>query len=153
MAVALSSLLAGCMTDQAPTPATTAAAEMPSMSRADAGRLIAAQKSSLWKDAPSIRDAKLSDPIICPARDLPNLPAAPGSTCACVEVNAKNSYGGYAGLHRTVVIFAGGNELSTSDAGIKGFSAICDANMTPFPDINGDYIEPKPGKKLKRQAS
>jgi hypothetical protein len=149
-AILLPLLAAGCMTDRGPQPAEIVAS---SLSRADAGRLILAQRARLWKDPPSIREAKLTDPVICPANDLASLPAASGSTCACVEVNAKNSYGGYTGLHRTVVIFPQSGELAASDAGIKGFATICDANMAPFPEMNGDYVAPKPGAKSKKPAT
>lgn len=150
-AIALSSLLAGCMTDQG--PAATDAIIPTNLSRPDAERLVLAQRARLWKDPPSIRDAKLSDPMICPARDLASLSATPGSTCACVEVNAKNSYGGYTGLHRTVVIIPPAGEMSTSDAGIKGFATICDANLAPFPEMNGDYVPPRPSARPKKPAT
>lgn len=142
---------AGCMTDQGAPPAASIAAS--SLSRADVGRLVLAQRARLWKDAPSIREAKLSDPMICPANDLASLPASAGSTCACIEANAKNGYGGYTGLHRTVVIVPPAGDLSTSDAGIRGFAMICDADMAPFPEMNGDYVAPKPGPKSKKPAT
>jgi hypothetical protein len=52
-----------------------------------------------------IRDATIGEPHACNV----DLGLGPG-WCVCLELNAKNSYGGYTGIKRTLIIFpeAGG---------------------------------------------
>jgi hypothetical protein len=103
----------------------------------------------MWKDPYSIRDAKAGEPVTCPTQHglFP-----PATSCVCIEANAKNSYGGYTGSRRTIAILssANGTFISTSDGGIMGFDEICQG-MQPFPQLNGDYAEPKPSSKSVRK--
>lgn len=124
--------LTGCITSNEPAPI---AAAMPSSSvtRDQAQKMVLNERSRIWKDPYSIRDARSGDVVVCPARD--NL-FPPASSCMCVEANAKNSYGGYQGARRTVMIFTASGGLDTSDGGIKGFEDVCQ-NLTPFPALNG----------------
>jgi hypothetical protein len=69
--------------------------------------------------------------MYCPTRD--NLFPA-GSSCVCIEANAKNSYGGYAGIHRTIAYFPQTGGILTSDGGLIGFQDICQ-NLSPFPEL------------------
>jgi hypothetical protein len=58
------------------------------------------------KDPDSVRTLRLSP--VCPF-DLPN-----GTTSVIVEVNAKNSFGGYTGLEAMSVYFKDGKIVDTS---------------------------------------
>jgi hypothetical protein len=60
-----------------------------SMSAAAVRKIILAQRSRLFKDPASIREASIGQPYAC---------RAGGGDCVCVELNARNSYGGYTGL-------------------------------------------------------
>ena len=124
-------MLSGCLTANDPTPPAPAAEA--GINRDVARRLVLEQRSQIWTDPYSIREAKLGATMICPRAEFPA-----GASCACVEVNARNSMGGYAGLRRTVLVFEPGAPVSPIDAGIKGFPEIC-VSLEPFPELNGDF--------------
>jgi len=58
-----------------------------------------------------------------------------GIRTVCVEANARNSYGGYTGLHRTIAVFSEKGGFDTMDGGILGFDEYC--GDLPFPELNG----------------
>ena len=80
----------------------------PVLSLADARKIIVAQRSKLWKDPGSIREGGISAPHTCPSHALVGRrDQAADLVCICVEANAKNSFGGYAGLSKTRLLFRG----------------------------------------------
>jgi hypothetical protein len=107
----------------------------------------------MWNDPYSIREAKMGDAVTCPTR---NGLFPPATSCVCIEANAKNSYGGYTGIRRTIAVFSSttGALLDTSDGGTAGFDDICQG-MQPSPRLNGDYVEPKssPSPKLTKRSA
>lgn len=93
---------------------------------------ILRQKSSLWRDPYSIRDARISEKYNCESGPL----FPPNSECICVTANAKNAYGGYTGVRRTLMIFSPSGQMTTSDGAILGYESYC-RDMKPFPQLNG----------------
>jgi hypothetical protein len=146
--VALCAALGGCVTQDDPSPAV---AYQRTISADVATKAILANRSTMWKDPYSIRDAKVGEPATCPTQ---NGLFPPATSCVCIEANAKNSYGGYTGIRRTIAVFssASGAFLNTSDGGIMGFEGICQG-MQPLPRLNGDYVEPKPSSKPAKQPA
>jgi len=116
-------LLAGCAT-QGDTPI--------ALSQAEARVALVAEKARLWKDPASIQDAKIGQPYSC-IGGLYHL-ATPPDTCVCVEVNAKNSFGGYTGLKPSVVMFSRGKIVDTMEPRL--LQDRCEG-FTPFPELNG----------------
>ena len=89
----------------------------------EAKRVIAADNRRLWKDPDSVRDAGIGQPYRCPL----------GGTCVCVEVNARNGFGGRGGLTKHVIRISGGRAEPVGEAGPY---APC-GSFAPFPEING----------------
>jgi hypothetical protein len=128
-------LLAGCASVE------TVAATKPLIADQVARKIILDHRS-IWKDPDSIRDARIGQPYACTDESV----AAPGpysiattklpASCLCIELNAKNSYGGYTGIHRTIAVFPETGDFSTLDGGTKGFQEHCQ-NLHPFPELNG----------------
>lgn len=145
---AICAVLGSCVT-QGDTP--PAVAYQRTIAADVATKIILANRSTIWKDPYSIRDAKIGEPVTCPTQNG-SFPAA--TSCVCIEANAKNSYGGYTGIRRTIVILssASGTFLNTSDGGTMGFEEICQG-MQPLPQLNGDYVEPKPSSRPARQSA
>jgi hypothetical protein len=85
-------------------------------------------KSRIWKDPDSVRDASISSETGWCSFWGP---------CICIEANAKNSFGGYTGIRRTVIVFNSYGAInSIDDAGTDGFMLVC-RGMRPFPELNG----------------
>lgn len=95
--------------------------------------VILANKGRLWKDPDSIRNASVATGIRW---------HGPGSLWfACVELNAKNAYGGYTGLKRSVVMIPANG--TTPDARNTVYGDDCaERPHVPFPELNGDYRPP-----------
>lgn len=113
--------LAGCAANSLDVQ--TAPSATPLLAIKDVKRTIIADNKHLWKDPDSIRDASISEPYHCPL----------GGTCVCVEVNARNGFGGRGGLKQHVIQITGGRAESLGEAGQY---APC-RSFTPFPEING----------------
>lgn len=117
----------------------------PLPSAAEARKRVIGAKAQLWKDPYSIRDAKAgetyscTDTVIRPGGIIGEDPAS----CMCIELNAKNSYGGYTGIRRTIAVFQDSGGISSKDGGIKGFEQYC-TGLMPFPELNGQSDSPKP---------
>jgi hypothetical protein len=94
----------------------------------DAKAIILANKARLWKDADSIKNASIAAPM----RHLGF------AWHVCVRMNAKNSFGGYAGENDSIVaIYDGGGppEVVVENAPLR-----CDPlPHTPFPELEGGY--------------
>ena len=104
-----------------------AAATGPPPSFADARKAIAAERSRLWKDADSLRDASISAPQPCPY--------LPDATCVCVEANAEHSVGGYTGISKTRLYFSGGQIVDSIGPLGAADAAQC-GRFLPFPELN-----------------
>lgn len=130
--IASSVLLAACATN-APQPAKVTHTK-PVISLAEAKRIILAERGRLWRDPDSIKDARIGQPYLCHAAQITKergLHDAPAS-CVCVELNARNAYGGYVGLKGSTVSFP--EYGNPSAEGIAGDHC---RNFTPFPELNG----------------
>lgn len=103
--------------------APTAHSAEPLISIKEARRVITADNRRLWKDPDSVRDAGIGQPYRCPL----------GGTCVCVEVNARNGFGGRGGLTKHVIRISGGRAEPVGEAGPY---APC-GSFAPFPEING----------------
>lgn len=129
--IVFSVLLAGCAGGIPTTDATNAAqAKLQpivsvSVTQAAAKRMIAADRSRLWIDPNSIREAKIGEPFYCPAMR---------TTCVCVEANARNSYGGLTGLNVNLFVFHDGAPVE--GIGVTHAPQQC-GRFTPFPELNG----------------
>jgi hypothetical protein len=108
--------------------------EPPAVDTTTMKQSVLADKARIWKDADSIRDASAGPAYACPRR------FGAGATCICVEVNAKNSFGGYTGLQKNAVAYRNGvfDAITASD-----FDDACTA-IQPFPELNGNYATPQP---------
>ena len=99
------------------------------------------QRSTLWKDPDSIRDAHIGEAYACPRHgDFSGSP----TTCICIESNAKNSMGGFTGLVKKVVLYRGTTVYYIKD---QDFDDRCEA-LVPFPEFNGGYTPPAPQVSL-----
>ncbi len=90
-----------------------------------AKELFLANRSRLWKDPASVREASVSEPFVC---------TTGRGTCFCIEANAKNVYGGYSGLGKYGVEFT--KPESFGLLGALGPYIKC-GKMIPFPEMNG----------------
>lgn len=89
-----------------------------------AKRAILANKSRMFVDPDSIRDAAIGTVAACPSGN---------GDCVCVEANGRNSMGGMTGLHTIGIRLAGG----TAEAfGTMADTSTC-GKMVPFPALNG----------------
>lgn len=107
--------------------------------------IILAERSRLWKDPESIRDESIDDTYPCSSPKFTPTGAMvdePGS-CTCVELNARNSYGGYVGIRRTIVVSLEAGGTTTLDGGTKGYEVHCQG-LTPFSELNGRSSLAKP---------
>lgn len=128
---------AGCAASREADQAPIATQSKPLITLADAQRSIVERRSRLWKDPASIMDARIGEPKFCTqqaglALNSPRLPAS----CVCVEANARNGYGGYTGMKRTIFVFFENGQDDTLDGGFLGFQEYC-AETKPFPQLNG----------------
>jgi len=114
----------------------------------EAKRAILAERSQLWKDPDSIRDAKIGRPYSCPIDDVTpdgrNIMKLAGS-CVCVQLNAKNSFGGYVGLKGSIVAIPedAGRHPQILDTGTAGADPFCQS-LVPFDALNG--VPPPKGR-------
>ncbi len=131
-ALLLAPLLFGCMHTTQPavetmaTPSAQAPLPPPSLSSADAKKLVLSNRGKMWKDPDSLRNLSVGDPFTCPA-------LRGTQTCICIEANARNSYGGYGGLKLYVATIEGGSVQMEGE--FYGAREEC-GRMTPFPTSN-----------------
>lgn len=101
----------------------------------DAKRQVLADKGRLWKDPGSIQSAQISQVHAC-SGGIVN----PGANvCVCVDVNAKNGFGGYTGIRRSRVLFEGTKLLDINPLEGAGNGYSC-GQMMPFPELDGNYV-------------
>jgi hypothetical protein len=108
------------------------------MATQDARQRVLTERAHLWKDPESIQGASIGETHPCHHTIFVGggrMVDAPAS-CICLELNAKNSYGGYTGLKRTVAVFPETGETHIKDGAYSGFEEYC-RNMKPFPELNG----------------
>jgi hypothetical protein len=84
------------------------------------------RRARLFNDSDSVSDASSG-------RSFPCLGG--GGHCVCLEVNAKNAYGGYTGI-QTVLIEIDPSGIPKNLGGNLG-SDFPSGKMTPFPQLNG----------------
>lgn len=113
-------------------------ATKPVIPTAEARKIVLTERARLWKDPESIRDAKIGESYACKDIQLVrggrsiNAPAS----CICVELNARNSYGGYTGLKRSIAVFPESGEIIALEGGTAGFEERCQ-QLKSFPELNG----------------
>jgi hypothetical protein len=121
----------------------------PVIEASNARRIILDQRDRLWKDAASIRDAKIGTPYACTITTTLSLGgtfdsqqeiASPAS-CVCVELNVRNSYGGYVGLRKVTIEFSDFDNVSVRNEGSNGAS-YC-PGLARFADLNGGQTSAK----------
>lgn len=118
-------LCAGCQT-------TGSQQQVPAVTFDQARQVVLANRSRIWKDPDSVRDARIGQPYTCVGHLL--TPGMLSDACICVEANARNSFGGYTGLQQSVVIIARGAVVDAIPA--RNFTDRCDG-MVPFGELNG----------------
>jgi len=96
-----------------------------SMAAANVNRLVA-NRERIWKDSRSVRNAKIGDPYECLSND--------GTTCFCIEANARNSLGGYTGASLSQAKFDSPTSVRMIDAMYAPEKC---GRMVPFPEMNG----------------
>ncbi len=132
--LAFSALLVGCAAAQP----IEESIPQPVIAAPVAIKTILAERGRLFKDPDSIRDAHVGEPYACRTPTIASggrIVNAPGS-CVCLELNAKNSYGGYVGMRRTIAVFPDSGGITSMDGGIKGYEEYC-RGVRPFPELNG----------------
>ncbi|MBB4391787.1 hypothetical protein [Bradyrhizobium sp. ERR14] len=93
-------------------------------SQDNAKRAILANKSRMFKDPDSVRDAAIGTVAPCPSGN---------GDCVCLELNARNSQGGMSGLRIVGVRIDG---ASAEAFGEMADTSTC-GKMVPFPALNG----------------
>lgn len=101
-------------------------ARAPVLTTAQARAMLLQERSRLFKDPDSIRDTRIG-PLHTPA-------GSPDSPAVCLELNAKNSLGGYTGIKRHGVSFTNGMVQLFEDPQPPNY--VCDP-MMPWPEFNG----------------
>lgn len=91
-------------------------------------KMILDNRTRLFRDPDSIRDAKISEPITCPAGR---------NTCVCIELNARNAYGGYTGMQELMVHFLTPDTPQIfGDKGLGELARPYCRGYVPFPELN-----------------
>ena len=135
----------GCMqTGSEPQVAST---PKPVIEASNARRIILDQRDKLWKNAASIRDAKIGTPYACTITATLNLGGTFGTlqemespaSCVCVELNTRNSDArhdaGYVGLKRVTIQFSDSDNVSVRNEG-SGGAKYC-PGLARFAELNG----------------
>lgn len=133
--IGISVALVGCATSVPPRP--NVPVEPSALSDTEVRRVVVAARTRAWKDPDSIIGAQIADPLQCRNHNTQPTTNAPGTTCVCIELNARNSYGGYAGATREVFAITPTGDMSPINYGTVGPSADLCPNMKPFPELNG----------------
>jgi len=102
-----------------------ASAKPPAAKLSPAKAAILRSKSRIFVDPDSVRDARVGQPYQCPAGG--------GDVCICLEVNAKNTSGGMAGL-QVIGLWIKGD--AAESFGRMYDEARC-GKLEPFPELNG----------------
>lgn len=129
--IALASALAGCAASGTQS-GNSLAPEPPALSFDQAKQIVVAERGRIWKDPDSIRDARMGPPYKCTG-GLAHIAMAPDA-CACVEANARNSFGGYTGVKRNEVLFSGPRIVDVVEAREATYSC---GQMVPVAELNG----------------
>jgi hypothetical protein len=86
---------------------------------------ILRSKSRIFVDPDSVRDARVGQPYKCPSGG--------GDICICLEVNAKNTSGGMAGL-QVIGLWIKGDAAESFG---KMYDEAACGKLEPFPELNG----------------
>jgi hypothetical protein len=89
-----------------------------------AKRTILSSKSRMFNDPDSIRDASIGTVAPCPSG---------AGECVCVELNARNRYGGMTGLQTIGVRITGSDAVAFGE---MADTSTC-GKMIPFQALNG----------------
>lgn len=130
-------ILTGCASQ--PPGTVQAVPAKPLLSASEAQAIIVQKRAEIWKDPYSIRDARIGDPHVC---DHNPVFGAKGA-CVCLEANARNSFGGYTGMKRTIVVFPDAGGMNVLDGGLGGYEDYC-RTLQPFPALDGQAVTPSP---------
>lgn len=130
MAAVMAVVLAGCQT--------AAQTKEPGISDGALRDLVLSSKVELFKDPNSIRDASIGHAYVC--KD--------GDSCICISANARNGFGGYTGIQKHVAVWNNGQLRYMRD---WDFGDQCDY-LTPFAELNGDYVAPPKLAPAKRKT-
>ena len=125
------SFAAGCSTQpvqQPPDQLSTPLIALPSIKK-----MILDNRARLFKDPDSIKDARISEPITCPAGR---------NTCICIELNARNSYGGYGGMGEMMVHFLTADTPEIFGGDLGELARPYCRGYVPFPELNGRSQKP-----------
>ena len=122
---ALAAVAAVCCVQLA--QAQTERADKPTITQAEAKRALLANRSRLFKDPGSIRDAKVSQPFTC---------LTGSGNCICIEANARNSFGGYTGIQLVGFQLLGGGKVEPIGQ-MYARDKTCGRTLSPFPEFNG----------------
>lgn len=143
-ALPLVAVLGGCGSASIPTPVQIQSTK-PLLTTDEAKAAVLANRSKVFKDPDSIKEAKIASAMACTIDQVngPQWSKVP-SSCVCVELNAKNSYGGYTGVKRSVIAFPEVGEPDVLDTGTNGADRYC-TDLRPFPELDGGY-KPAPKK-------
>lgn len=96
---------------------------------------VAASIKASWKDPASIRDAQVAAPV--PESAPADIARIVGQRwVVCVSLNAKNSFGGYAGRTMYHIPIKDGQILPAHPASEMG-PTCGGAKLAPFPEVNG----------------
>lgn len=125
LGMALALACAGCVSDGQGSSTTS---DIPN----DYRDMIARQKSTLFKDPSSVRDASIGYPK----------PSMMGWQ-VCLKANAKNGFGGYTGLNTYIVqLYRNGSPPILLPVTI--YDGCGSDYYAPFAELNGDYVAPPP---------
>lgn len=114
-----------------------ACATGPEPAAPDHKAVILANKARIWKDPDSIKNASIATSL--------RWHGMGSRWFACVELNAKNSFGAYTGLKRSVVMIL--NDNSTPEIRDTVIGDDCaERPHVPFPELEGGR-EPPPRPK------
>lgn len=103
--------------------------------------MIVAKKSEFWKDPDSIRGAKIGKLALCQGWTA--------GDCACLSLNAKNSFGGYGGEKQYAVIYTGQSVANVRER----FPSESCSEMEDFAELNGVTLAVAGPASLPSQSS
>lgn len=87
-----------------------------------------------FKDPDSIRDTSIGQVFAC----------HDGTSCVCMETNARNGFGGLTGLQRRIYVFRDGSFAHARETDpFRGGGERCEG-LFPWPEFDGGYKSPPP---------
>jgi hypothetical protein len=106
-------------------PACVSAPGIAQVGPTQARQIIVQQRSMIFKDPDSVRDAQIGSVM----------PGPFGSTLVCVRLNARNGFGGYTGLTESVIQIGANRQVVNVQKAI--WSSGCNQYLyRPFPELS-----------------